>query len=456
MARRRELTQPRGRRRRLLPSLQNSSGSGPRFFARRIRARQLQSARTRRGRRKRASKSTPKQSPRPIRRCRPRRRAMRARGARTARIGRASSFRSSRRTASRKPPSPRRRQEERLVRGRLQLRRDGQGSSSRRRSNLRRDSQGAGRARAALLVGRRASARHGRPSDREQRQDGRACRWTYRRTCGSSECRWGTPQKAIRLETSHVGILFNGVFSQPPSRLDWSKQAIRFWQRASTNYAKATTGNVTAHLNVDFKYAKDQKVNRGAIFGALELPEIVNNMKLRSPAGETVVKSLVLDLWVHGATKDAKGKDKEIDKKVGFTVVADPAVNEVQILDSTAEVAGRGSARGARNQGVVASGEGDGGFTRVLASTAPGDRGNCSRAWLGLGLLIVGRASNGAVRGARVNRRALGGRGRFGRNRRRAGKLLAESSARRAASRVAEARRRLAVQAHWARTLGRR
>ncbi len=91
---------------------------------------------------------------------------------------------------------------------------------------------------------------------------------------------------------------------------------------------------MTAHLNVDFKYAKDQKVNRGAIFGALELPEIVTNMKLRSPAGETVVKSLVLDLWVHGATKDAKGKDKEIDKKLGFTVIADPAVNEAQILDS--------------------------------------------------------------------------------------------------------------------------
>ncbi len=142
------------------------------------------------------------------------------------------------------------------------------------------------------------------------------------------------PQKAMRLETSHVGILFNGVFNQPPSKLDWAKQAIKFWQRASTNYAKATTGTVTAHLNVDFKYAKDQKVNRGAIFGQFELPEIVTNMKTSSPDGKTVVSSLVLDLWVHGATKDAKGKDKDIDKKLQFNMAANPAVNEQQILDA--------------------------------------------------------------------------------------------------------------------------
>jgi len=92
---------------------------------------------------------------------------------------------------------------------------------------------------------------------------------------------------------------------------------------------------VTAHLNIDFKYAKDQKVNRGAIFGQFELPEIVTNMKARSPDGKsTVVNSLVLDIWVHGATKDAKGKDKDIDKKVSHTVGANPAVNEQQILDA--------------------------------------------------------------------------------------------------------------------------
>jgi len=139
----------------------------------------------------------------------------------------------------------------------------------------------------------------------------------------------------MRLETSHVGILFNGVFNQPPSKLDWAKQAVKFWQRASTNYAKATTGTVTAHLNIDFKYAKDQKVNRGAIFGQFEIGEIVKNMKAQAPDGKsTIVNSLILDMWVHGATKDAKGKDKDIDKKVQFTVGASPAVNEEQILNS--------------------------------------------------------------------------------------------------------------------------
>jgi hypothetical protein len=58
-------------------------------------------------------------------------------------------------------------------------------------------------------------------------------------------------------------------------------------------------------------------------------------MKARSPDGKsTVVSSLVLDMWVHGATKDAKGKDKNIDKKVSLTIGANPGVNEQQILDA--------------------------------------------------------------------------------------------------------------------------
>jgi hypothetical protein len=118
----------------------------------------------------------------------------------------------------------------------------------------------------------------------------------------------------MRLETSHVGILFNGVFDK--SKLDWKAQSIKFWQRASTNYARATTGTVTAHLNVDLKYLPDQKINREAIFGKFELPEIVANMKN------------------HGMVKDAKGKDANVDKKTSVTIGAAPDVSEKSVLDA--------------------------------------------------------------------------------------------------------------------------
>ena len=130
-----------------------------------------------------------------------------------------------------------------------------------------------------------------------------------------------------------MGILFNTVFDK--SKLKWKEQAIKFWQRASTNFAKATTGTVTAHLNVDFKYAPDQRINREAIFGRFELGEIVTNMKNRSPDGkETVVKALVLDLWVHGLTKDPKGADKNVDKHLSLTINAAADVSEKSVLDA--------------------------------------------------------------------------------------------------------------------------
>jgi hypothetical protein len=104
--------------------------------------------------------------------------------------------------------------------------------------------------------------------------------------------------KVNRLEKTNIGVLFNGVFDSPPSKLDWKTQAKLFWNEMSSNYADAATGTVVANLNVDLKYCPTKKVARNTIMAEFELPKLCTNAQKKAPDGTPIVKGIKFNAQV--------------------------------------------------------------------------------------------------------------------------------------------------------------